>query len=570
VVRSGEPLVDCEGKLAHPFSSVVLAALSLICAFLAPPVVSPKLRGPHRIPATTLTATPIRGAASRRASLAAWCSTCVANMGDFGEHTLVAAAPQYPVAASDKSKDRHTASAIATRSVASGPPTYRGSLHQNNTQLTIIPVPNPVPSIGNLIGAGRTYTPPAYGNAIIRCTDVNTDPANTEYHSFEVSDSGAGSERMWNSNHTLLRMMEASTGTSRIVGFNQATGRCTTVNPYSSALAGAVFARHDPNVDYILSDTVVSKRTFDYTQPLLAPVITEVFDFRTCPGLANLGTVIWNTQLGMSYDDDEVGAAFSDLGGQDTGEYAAVYWLSTGQCQVWNTLTGQSVNPDGQVLAFFPFTIHDATLGPGGVFEVSPGTTCTGCSNTEGPFLLQAGGLTSTFIATSFGGHNAIGYQKYVNIVNSPKMVWRDWNDVGNPVAISSVTNVKFPANSSTHVSWQNVDPADSYPIFAAEMTGKLPQPINITTPLENEIWAIMPATGEFIRVAPCMTSGIGNVFNFRTQYCITGVSPDGACIAFNSDWEGTLGNTDGVTSTCTLGSKLDPCVSDVFIVCPK
>ena len=138
----------------------------------------------------------------------------------------------------------------------------------------------------------------------------------------------------------------------------------------------------------------------------------------------------------------------------------------------------------------------------------------------------------------------------------------------GKVTPITSADGVDFPASVSTHLAWGNVDPADSYP-FSATSTMPLSEPFTIKAPLEQELWGADPATGTFLRLAPTMTSGHGNVFNFRTQYAIESMSPTG-CIAWSSDWMGTLGNTDGNTTSCKLGSNPPmACRSDVFVTCP-
>ena len=533
-------------------------------------------------PALTLAATPVNGASPLVVNFVATCGVCVAYTWSFGDggiqtvpgpnqnHTYQTQGTYYPlVAATDSKGNVYTGTAIIVATSATGPPNYIGSMHQTNAQLTVIALPSPIPSVGNLIGAGQTYNPPLYGNKIIRCTDVNTDPSNTMYHSWEVADNGGANERVWNSNHTMLRILAADSGSTRIVGFNPATG-CTKANTYSKTGAGAVWTRNNPNVDYSVKGSAVSKRTFDYTNPLAAPVIVSVFDYKSCPGLSGLGTVKWGSQLSMEYDDNEIGMAFSNTGGQGTGIYVAVYTLSTGQCQVWNTSTGQSVNPNGPVTVFNSFTLHDFTMGPGGL-SIASIDTCKTCPTSHGPFLFMAGTLNTGLITKDTGGHETNGYQTYINVTAAPKMASRLFSNINNPVYITSNVGVKFPTPQDMHIGWQNVDVNDSYPFFGSQMSQQQPLPVKITSPLENEVWGAVPATGTFIRVAPTMSSGIANIFNFRTQNAITGMSPDGACIAWSTDWEGTLGNTDGKTNTCTLGAaKPNICRSDVFIVCPN
>lgn len=449
---------------------------------------------------------------------------------------------------------------------------YSGSLHQTNAELTTISIPNPVPSIGNLNGAGFTYTSAIYGNTITRCTDVNTDPSNITYHSWEISDNGAGGDAVWNSNHTMLRGIEMTTGTTRIIGFDPIAQTCTIANLSSKTAAGAVWDTTDPDVDWTLTGTVIGKRVFDYTHPLNAPTLSTVYDFRSCPGLVTMGTVIWSAQLSMSNDGTLV-TAFSDLGIQNTGEYVATYNINTGQCEVYNTLTNTLAGSvSGTSTTLYTFSIHDVEAYPGGLVTIGVGSTCNKCPSPHGPFLWRMGTLKVKLIQIDAGGHNSTGYNTYINIVNSPKFASRNFGSPGTVTYITSNAGVSFPNPQDTHLSWQNVDPKDSNPIFASQMSTKLPQPMQITSPLQAEIWAAVPATGEFIRFAQTMSSGIPNPFNnFRSEYAIALVSPDGACVAWSSDWEGTLGNADGMTSTCTLGAdKPNACRSDIFVTCPK
>jgi hypothetical protein len=386
-----------------------------------------------------------------------------------------------------------------------------------------------------------------------------------------VTDNGSSNEQIWNANGTMLRIMDAGTGSSLIYGFNSATGQCTTANQNSKAPAGAVWSPTNPNVDYTLNGTTVVRRTFDYTQPLNAPTSVPVFDVHSCPGLSALKPT-WSAPLTLNEEGNTFVTAFSDRGGQDTGEYIVGFQTSRG-CQVWNTLKGtvtaDGFGQSGKISTFYPLTVHNVTEGPGGVAVVSQGFTCTGCPKQSGPFLWQAGTLTADLTQTAVGGHETMGYSHYLNLVNSPAVDARIWDLPGKVTPITSADGVDFPASVSTHLAWGNVDPADSYP-FSATSTMPLSEPFTIKAPLEQELWGADPATGTFLRLAPTMSSGHGNVFNFRTQYAIESMSPTG-CIAWSSDWMGTLGNTDGNTASCKLGSNPPmACRSDVFVTCPR
>jgi len=447
---------------------------------------------------------------------------------------------------------------------------YSNSPHQTNAQLTVMPWPSPIPVMGK---AGATYTPPAYGNTITQCTDPATDPTNAKHFSFEVGDNGAASDHTLNANHDKLRVIAADTGGTRVMFIDPISHTCTMI-PGTAVPGGEVWDTVDPDTDYALSaipNTVIkplilSERRFDGLNP---PITTVLYDFRTCPGLSALGPVTWHAQL--SPVPGGLVTGFSDRGGQDTGEYVVIYYLGTGQCEVWNTLTGSLSGPiSGKVSSFNAFTLHDVSGYPAGLVQASVGDTCTKCPAPHGPWLWKSSTNITRIISTPpVGGHNTIGYQTYLNLTSSPKIASRTFGNQTTVKYITSNAGVVFPGPQETHMGWQNVDPKDSVPVIASQVSMNQPQPLKIATPLQDEIWGVVP--GQFIRIAPCMTSGIPNKFNFRSVNCIATVSPDGAVIAFSSDWGGTLGNTDGKTATCTLGaSKPNECQSQVFIVFPK
>lgn len=462
---------------------------------------------------------------------------------------------------------------VATPPACNGYSAYPCSLFQSNAQLTVIALPAPIPSVGNLIGANRCYTSPIYGNKVCRCTDVNTDPTNKTLFSYEVTDSGGANDAQWNSNGTLLRVVLAGTGTSEVVGVNLAAGTCTVANTSSRIPTGAAWLRTNPNQDMYLNGTQVIERTFNSLNPLIAPTSKVLFNFNTCSGLSKLQPT-WHSGLAIKGNDALVIEAFSDRGAQDTGEYVAVYQVATNKCQVWNTLTGKltgNLGTNGTVKPFYPFTIHDVAMGAGGIAEVSIGSTCTGCPAVHGPYLWETVTPTIQMVTVLAGGHDALGYKTYLNLTDAPQTSSRLVSAIGAVTQVTSARGVLFPALQETHLSWQNVNSTDSKPFLATQASLQLPQPIKITTPLQQELWAADPVTGKFIRIAPTMSSGIANSFNFRTQNAIFSPAPTGKAIAISTDWEGTLGNTDGKTENCSLGASAPlQCRSDVIIAYPK
>jgi hypothetical protein len=450
-------------------------------------------------------------------------------------------------------------------------PTYPCAMRQTNAQFTTIPLPS-VPFSG-LIGANAVATIQPYNTTLLRCTDVNTEPLGSK-HSFEVTDSGGSSEIQWNVDQTLLRIVRMTTGSTGIIGFNKTSNECTTMNINSLGAEGAVWSTEDPAVDFIPSGvTAVNKRTFDPANPLKAPAITKFFDFKSCPIWPTLN-ITWDSAL-TTVDDDLFMKAFSTTGGQDTGTWAVAYRVSTGACSILNTANGivtasYGMNGvlTGSVTTFFPFSIHNAIADPSGHLWLAVGSTCVGCPK-HGPFIWYPGSNRLDLITVSIGGHNSNGYDTWLNFVNSPAMASRKLENINTVTIINSPRGVKFPLPGETHMGWQNVNLTDTNPICMTEVSQNQPQPLVISSPLQQEVFCVDVTDGTYIRLAPTFTSGITSPYNFRTVNAISSNGKQGY-IAFSSDMMGQLGNMDGKTSTCKLGAAVpNSCRSDVFIVVP-
>jgi hypothetical protein len=456
-----------------------------------------------------------------------------------------------------------------------GGPTYPCSLHQTSTQLTVIPTP-PTPPMGNLRGAGTTVAIAPYSTNQIRCTDAGTDPTNVPdpkhphlTSSYEVTDTGGDNVYQWNADQTMLRVVRMGTGTTGVVGFNGTV--CTPMNPYSIAPAGAQWSLNNPTTDYYENGmTQIVKRVFDPSNPLLPPTITNLFDFASCVLLNSLGKVTYNTQI-VTNDDNVFYMAFGVSGqGQDTSQYIVGYRLDTHICVIFNTITGQVQQaggiPDIITLAtptnFFPFTIHSMYLAPAGQLLIGIGKTCTGCPIKHGGYFWYPATAHLDMIPAG-GGHSTSGYNEFVFVTAAPRLSYRLFTDLANSVAINPSSFI-FPPPQDVHMGWQNNPGNDSVPVCMSQMTSNLSQPPTPSVPLQLEIYCVDPTNGSYIRIAPTFTSGLGP--NFRTQYAIMANGKKGY-IAHSSDWEGTLGNIDGITPTCTLGTTgATACRSDVFI----
>lgn len=480
--------------------------------------------------------------------------------------------------------------AARTNPAGCGGPNYPCALHQIGDQLTVVPLPAATPAIGGLVGANKRMTVQPYGSIVVRCTDVNTDPTNEKQHSFEVTDGGGAGQIQWNANQTLLRVVNADTGSTRVLGFNKVNYNCrTTVNQYSAAPSGATWSLLDPNVDYILNGTVVTRRQFDATQPMVAPIVTQYFDFADCGLVRRLHLHFLSTTAYLDDDSPEVTssgalstaddqiflASFSTTGGQDTAQWLMAYRHVPGQsdgCSMVNTQTGEvmadNFGEGGHLTNFHPFLMHAANMSPSGIAVTGPAAkTCPECPDNYGPFFWYPGSTRMDVLLEKGKGHSTRGNKLWVNLISSPVLLAHPYADLTVMAELNE--KVTLPQPQETHVGWQNTDVSDTYPICGSQMSLNQPLPRTITSPLENEIWCVEPLTGAYIRLAPTMSTGTDNGWNFRTKNAIIANGKFGF-IAFSSDWMGTLGNTDGVTTACTPGAKKpNACRSDVFIIVP-
>lgn len=292
--------------------------------------------------------------------------------------------------------------------------------------------------------------------------------------------------------------------------------------------------------------------------------------------MAGLGNISYTTQL-ITPDDDLFSMVFgTGTEQQDTAQYVVSYQISVDRCWLLNTVTGDVQRSGctgpvdlGTVSTFYPFTIHSMAESPSGILQIGVGK-CATCPEPHGPFFWYPKTTHMDLETTRpLGGHGALGNKVLVDATDAPKLASRPYAGFAPVTQISSNAGVKWPTPTSTHWDWLNDDANDTFPICGSSSSTNQPQPMAITAPLQQEIFCIDPTTGIFIRLAPTFTSGVPNPANFRTEFAIMAGGKLGF-IAFSSDWLGTLGNTDGVTTTCTLGSASpNECRSDVFVVVP-
>jgi hypothetical protein len=129
------------------------------------------------------------------------------------------------------------------------------------------------------------------------------------------------------------------------------------------------------------------------------------------------------------------------------------------------------------------------------------------------------------------------------------------------------------PGQLDTHLAWQDVDAADSYPfILTSEGIGTgVENPGSYVCGLIDEVDLVNPATGQIWRAAH--TLGTGANWNYSSQNEIGQMSGDGLYFMFGSDWSNTIGvgtlGQYGLGAGACVNSPAGPtaCRSDIFMV---
>jgi hypothetical protein len=446
------------------------------------------------------------------------------------------------------------------------------------TDTSAIPV-GKLPNWGGLTGAGKIFTDPSFNSSYppkyVRVTDYNTGPN----HWFSVG-SGNGDDAHFNIDDTLLWLTNDGNAIF-VFGLVPSTMQVGLVSAINVAYCcNGHWSQINRNYLYNLDFTGKLYR-IDFTglsisNPSNTPPVTTIYDFAANCGMS--GTK-WATFAGIGGNDTVFTAYF---GAQDTSAaaYVAAYNSTTGTCLLYKTLQGkvytypggtsQSVGINGR------FFIHGAHLpDPSGqwMWVTKSVASCrSGCAPIYAWQLTNPTSITGC--AASCDGHSAGNANGWFNDTSFspngqyPSLIFRSWSTFGSTHCVAGDTadctewNTAGGAYDSTldsHPTTKN-DPqgTHNYPVFASTRAA--------TTSLayQNEIIA-WQNSGPVLRFGHTFNSGQEPGFEFQAQIAVGAVSSTGRFFAFTTDGEGTLGNTDGVHSTCTPSAGT--CRSDVFIL---
>ncbi|HET9306913.1 MAG TPA: putative Ig domain-containing protein [Candidatus Sulfotelmatobacter sp.] len=459
---------------------------------------------------------------------------------------------------------------VSNTNASCGPPKYGCS----RTDLLTANILGPVPNVGNLNGAGTIVTDPSFVNRIARITDARTNPGMLD-RTYMAGQGGSADVNIWNSDSTLLFVQDDGSWMVPMTfdPVSLKAGRLYTARfPNDGGLkllATGAWSYNDPNVLYTIETSTTTLNKYDFTDRVNPPTPTQIFDFRTgshC--LPNGFTVTWSNVGGGNSDDTVFALAYSNQGDQGTGVYAVAYKAGKG-CTLYNTQTGQVTGDwgtQGTVTVPDRFTIHNVKLSKDGNWLVIVNTTCF-AGTCEGPFFWQVGTTTVNACAKNgCSGHWTEGQSTWINGDGTPldtgsyengQYKARPFSTPALPRNLVSQFPLGMENPYDMHASWNNADPADTYPFFSSTWT-------SITSPWVtwyNEIIGISPVNGTVWRFAHTYVTAASQ--RFSTKYAIGSISQDGRFFAFSSDWMGTLGSESG-SSSCTVGTD---CRGDVFVV---
>ncbi|MGA8213697.1 MAG: hypothetical protein WB799_08885 [Candidatus Sulfotelmatobacter sp.] len=479
--------------------------------------------------------------------------------------------------------------AIAGLLLLTGPlnaQTYAARTDLNNQPYpTTIPCPGlSCTGGGALNGANFSLTPTDFNTKIIRVTDASYSAFVGNSKSFAID--ASAEVNPWNT--TSNRFWVVTGGGGYVVHiWNSSTMQATPMYGGVEMGTPTVAPWWSFTQQYILYSVESSTGThnasiysYDFSSTSVMPTRQLVVDLTTCaPAMAGLG-VPAAPNFSVSADDQTF---LTTLGtNTTTGNIYVVVWNRSLGCRLYVTNTGAITgsyggSPTGTINVDDHYWLHNAHISMDGNWVRVDIGQCTAGSCESPPadqsndvYYWQINSLTVNVVRFSStvaaGGHQAAGFTHAVNggqINNTdPNMVvaYRPFSNVNTVTDLPVGLNAPTCGGCSTHYAWVNDKPGDTTPFLN---TAIVPGTFTPTAPWQSEITAYATDTsGTVWRFAHNFCTGQSQFFT--AEYCIGSVSQDGNWFIWSSDWDGMLGNTDGVTASCTIGTN---CRADVFIV---
>lgn len=462
--------------------------------------------------------------------------------------------------------------------------------------------PSPFPSWGGLTGQGTIVTPTDFNIPIIRATDNSTSSLHGAGASWIVDCGGSAETSFLSVSDTRAYFCELGQAIHIFQPPTFAEMYGTYIVPDCSGVSNSYannlwFSRTLAAVAYSNSLNASGNVTicsYNFASATTGPTIansgiTTVVDISTyISALGGLsGTYI--DDVSVTNDNNEFGLLGSTTAGQ--GSNGACYAVTYGASHVWywNTCTGRwficsvgSCADQGTVSiaggGSDTFTLHNVRIGTSsttgnghGWLKVGSTTCLSTCTPSEANYFWEIGTATvKVGLNDSSGGcgHTAIGANNWVNNcdVTQHQNFFKRLNTASGssgttlPSAYPTSTNL---ATWDQHMTWANPGNNDLgvfYSFTVPSYTGGY-----TALPPSTNAW-----DGEALGVA---TDGTGNVYRFAHAYdsfqspnfeAANGIggAADGVWACWASDGNGSFGNTNGSSTSCSVTSN---CRSDVL-----
>ena len=425
--------------------------------------------------------------------------------------------------------------------MAAQPLHYAARTDANVTQL-----PKPLPTWNGANGLCATYKNPAYpGSTIVRVTAASLNPG-----SLETAASGDPQLGTSDGKHFIVR----TTGsTSHVIAFDPTTLTCGYTG-VSSSYDALEFSDKNQLLMWALSKTQIHQITAkpDWSGIASDRLLTDLADVK-CLGVGF--KPIWKAEFTVADDDATFKTAFSNTGGQGSGNYAVVWSQSLG-CTVWNTLTG-AVTVNGVAIGTVSiparFYLHEAGAGRTALALVAPtlktssgkpGCVVGKCLVDE-PYVWVPYTTNVMPCNLNCDGHSAKGASGFYT---GKQQRFHSYVNPGAPLT----PMVSLPTGSpDEHGSAHNQ--VTTQPLFL--VTAKVPSPAIYPAADYDEVLAI-PTDGsrQVERLGQTMNTGKSKYFICANAIGV--VDQTGTAIYFTSDMgaNGSLGyEADGKTPRCDV-----------------
>ena len=321
---------------------------------------------------------------------------------------------------------------------------------------------------------------------------------------------------------------------------------------------------------------------YDFTSAVTGPTIgngkvTKLVDISSSiAALGGLASNIYVDDVSVANDDSLFGLMGSTTSGQ--GSSGACYVIVSSASVVtsyWNTCTGHwfLAGADQGTVSIAgggtdTFTLHNVRISTSGAWMKVGSTTCLStCTTSAANYFWEVGtGTVSLGLNNASGGcgHTAIGGSNWVN--NCDVTQHQNFFSRSMASAGSSGTNLPTSYPSSTglstwdqHMTWPQGDGTPFLTGTDVSYTGGYTG-MPATNAWDGEILGVATSGGQVWRFAHCYDTDTS--WNFEAGACIG--AGDSHYFMWAAEDNGGFGNTDGVSTSCTIVTN---CRVDVLMV---